>query len=70
MSTPIKTTIRQYIYHVTHQLNNLAVLYDVMDKRIRALNSGVNDNSTTNHEQFTYFVCIWKRWTLARSGRG
>lgn len=31
------------LYHVTHQFNNLAVLYDVMDKRIRALNSGVND---------------------------
>ena len=31
------------LYHMTHQFNNLAVLYDVMDKRIRALNSGVND---------------------------
>ena len=31
------------LYHVTHQFGNLAVLYDVMDKRIRALNSGVND---------------------------
>ena len=31
------------LYHVTHQFNNLAVLYDVMDKKIRALNSGVND---------------------------
>lgn len=31
------------LYHVTHQFNNLAGLYEVMDKRIRALNSGVND---------------------------
>lgn len=31
------------LYHVTHQFSNLAVLYNVMDKRIRALNSGVND---------------------------
>ena len=31
------------LYHVTHQFNNLSVLYDVMDRRIRALNSGVNE---------------------------
>lgn len=31
------------LYHVTHQFSNLSVLYDVMDKRIRSLNSGVND---------------------------
>lgn len=31
------------LYHVTHQFNNLSVLYDVMDKRIRSLNSGIND---------------------------
>lgn len=31
------------LYHVTHQFKNLTVLYDAMDKRIRALNSGVND---------------------------
>ena len=28
---------------MTHQFNNLSVLYDVMDEKIRALNSGVND---------------------------
>lgn len=35
--------MRGQLYHVTHQFSNLAVLYDVMDKKIRALNSGVND---------------------------
>ena len=31
------------LYHVTHQFNNLSVLYKVMDQRIRSLNSGVNE---------------------------
>ena len=31
------------LYHVTHQFNNLSVLYEVMDERIRSLNSGVNE---------------------------
>ena len=39
----IERQMHTQLYHVTHQFNNLAVLYDVMDKRIRALNSGVND---------------------------
>lgn len=39
----IERQMHSQLYHVTHQFINLAVLYDVMDKRIHALNSGVND---------------------------
>ena len=49
------------LFHVTHQFKNLAVLYNVMDKRIRALKSGVN--STKNYEPFIYSVCIWRPYS-------
>ena len=38
-----KLQMQSQLYHVTHQFNNLSGLYEVMDGRIRALNSGVND---------------------------